>query len=149
MGRPPVIPAETKAYELKGFRSAVAALHRLGSGHPVHRRLRVGLEFAIAGHRDLQEMIEHHSTMARALGAGLDQLRRNHRDEQPRTDRVARPDGRPTPRAIRHRPVAVRRPRTCPRRRVLPARQKPVVTASTETAVDPLPPHRPSSRRRR
>lgn len=40
---------------------------------------------------------------------------------EPRARRVARPHGRPAPRPVRDRPAPVRRPRTRPRRRVLPA----------------------------
>ncbi len=43
----------------------------LGAGHPVLHRFRLGLEFAVSGHKDLDEMIEHHSIMARALGEQL------------------------------------------------------------------------------
>ena len=50
--------------------------------------------------------------------------RRHRRHLQPGTDRMARPDGRPPPRPISHRPAPVRRLRTRPRRRVLPATPK-------------------------
>jgi HD-GYP domain-containing protein (c-di-GMP phosphodiesterase class II) len=65
------VKSDKYAYELRGVRSAAATLRRLGSGHPLLRRFRVGLEFAVAGHRDLDKMIEHHSAMARTLGAQL------------------------------------------------------------------------------
>jgi HD-GYP domain-containing protein (c-di-GMP phosphodiesterase class II) len=59
------------AYEFRTVRGAAAGLRRLGAGHPLLRRFRVGLEFAVAGHRDLENMIHHHSLMARALGEQL------------------------------------------------------------------------------
>jgi hypothetical protein len=40
---------------------------------------------------------------------------------EPGARRVARADGRPAPRPVRDRPAPIRRPRTRPRRRVLPA----------------------------
>ncbi len=55
-----------------GVRSAVAGLRMLGSGtESVLDRWRVGLEFAVSGHRDLSAMIEHHASMARRLGDDL------------------------------------------------------------------------------
>ena len=54
-----------------------------GSGNPPLHRFRIGLEFAISGHRDVDGMIEHHASMARALGEQLglpdDVLRRARR----------------------------------------------------------------------
>jgi len=52
---------------LHGVRSTVATLRRLGSGHPLVRRFRIGVEFAMGGHRDLNAMMEHHAAMACAL----------------------------------------------------------------------------------
>lgn len=60
------------AYGLHGLRSAAAAMRRLGSGaDSISQRFRVGLEFAVSGHRDLSAMITHHSEMAHALGEQL------------------------------------------------------------------------------
>ena len=44
---------------------------RSGPAHPVLPRFRIGLEFAVSGHKDLSAMIEHHSKMARTLGEQL------------------------------------------------------------------------------
>jgi HD-GYP domain-containing protein (c-di-GMP phosphodiesterase class II) len=62
------------SYPMHGLRGAAAGLRRLGSGtdHNMIDRLRVGLEFAVSGHRDLSGMIAHHSVMARKLGEELD-----------------------------------------------------------------------------
>ena len=54
-------------YGLHGARSAFAGLRRLGAGQPVLQRFRVGLNFALSGHRELDGMIAHHSAMARSL----------------------------------------------------------------------------------
>ena len=57
---------------MHGVRSAAAGIRQLGSGHPLLARFRIGLEFAISGHRDVDDMIAHHSEMARRLGDELD-----------------------------------------------------------------------------
>jgi HD-GYP domain-containing protein (c-di-GMP phosphodiesterase class II) len=49
---------------LHGARGAIATFRRLGSGHPLIRRFRIGVEFAVGGHRDFGRMIEHHSMIA-------------------------------------------------------------------------------------
>src|SRR6185295_18186061 len=54
-------------YGLHGVRSAVAGLRRLGSGHPALHRFRIGLNFALAGHKEVDRMVESHSAMARSL----------------------------------------------------------------------------------
>ena len=57
--------------KLRSLSGATATLKLLGSGNPPLHRFRIGLEFAIAGHRDLDGMIEHHARMGRALGEQL------------------------------------------------------------------------------
>lgn len=52
---------------LHGVRSAVAGLRRLGAGHPVLQRFRIGLNFAMSGHKELDGMVARHSAMARSL----------------------------------------------------------------------------------
>jgi len=55
-----------------GSVSAVAASLRLvGSGNPPLHRFRVGLEFALSGHRELNGMIARHAALARALAVQL------------------------------------------------------------------------------
>jgi HD-GYP domain-containing protein (c-di-GMP phosphodiesterase class II) len=46
-------------------------MRHLGSGNPPLHRFRVGVEFAVAGHRDLDGMISQHSAMARRLAEQL------------------------------------------------------------------------------
>ena len=53
------------------LRAAAAGLRRLGSGHPALHRFRVGLEFALSGHREVDDMITQHAAMARTLGEQL------------------------------------------------------------------------------
>jgi HD-GYP domain-containing protein (c-di-GMP phosphodiesterase class II) len=59
-------------YEFRSMRAAVAALKLVGSGNPPLHRFRVGLEFALSGHRDMDGMIAQHAAMARALGEQLE-----------------------------------------------------------------------------
>jgi HD-GYP domain-containing protein (c-di-GMP phosphodiesterase class II) len=58
-------------YEFRSVRAAVAGVRRIGSGHPPLHRFRVGLEFALSGHREVDGMIAHHAAIARLLGEQL------------------------------------------------------------------------------
>jgi HD-GYP domain-containing protein (c-di-GMP phosphodiesterase class II) len=58
-------------YEQRSLASAAATIRLLGSGNPPLHRFRVGLEFALAGHRDLNGMIARHSSLARSLAEQL------------------------------------------------------------------------------
>ena len=58
-------------HELGSVRAAVAGVRRLGSGYPALHRFRVGLEFEISGHREVDGMIAHHAAIARSLGEQL------------------------------------------------------------------------------
>lgn len=65
--------ADKYTYGLHGVKSAAAGIRRIGSGTDnVLDRFRVGLEFAVSGHRDLSSMIAHHALLARKLGDELD-----------------------------------------------------------------------------
>jgi HD-GYP domain-containing protein (c-di-GMP phosphodiesterase class II) len=67
------LKSDKYAYGLHGFKSAAAGIRRIGSGTDnVLDRFRVGLEFAVSGHRDLSTMIAHHALLARKLGEELD-----------------------------------------------------------------------------
>jgi hypothetical protein len=57
--------------ELRGVRSALSTLRLLGAGNPPLQRIRVGLEFAVSGHRQFDDVITHHAEMARSLAAEL------------------------------------------------------------------------------
>jgi HD-GYP domain-containing protein (c-di-GMP phosphodiesterase class II) len=52
-------------------RSMAAAMRRLGSGNPPLHRFRVGLEFALSGRKEVDEMMAHHAAIARSLGDQL------------------------------------------------------------------------------
>ena len=50
---------------------ALAALRMVGGGNPPLHRFRVGVEFALSGHRDLNGMIAQHALLARRLAEQL------------------------------------------------------------------------------
>jgi HD-GYP domain-containing protein (c-di-GMP phosphodiesterase class II)/DNA-binding CsgD family transcriptional regulator len=58
-------------HEFPSVGGAVATLRLIGSGSPLLHRFRVGLEFAVSGHRDLDGMVAHHAAIARSLGEEL------------------------------------------------------------------------------
>jgi len=58
-------------YEFGSVRAAVAGVRRIGSGRPPLHRFRVGLEFALSGHREVDDMIAYHAAIARSLGEQL------------------------------------------------------------------------------
>jgi HD-GYP domain-containing protein (c-di-GMP phosphodiesterase class II) len=58
-------------YGMRSARGAVATLRRLGAGNPILHRFRLGLEFALGGHRDLDLMIEHHAGIAAGFAEQL------------------------------------------------------------------------------
>jgi HD-GYP domain-containing protein (c-di-GMP phosphodiesterase class II) len=58
-------------YEFRSARAAVAGVRRIGAGHPPLHRFRLGLEFALSGHREVDDMIAHHAAIARSLGEQL------------------------------------------------------------------------------
>ena len=59
-------------YEQRSIRMAAKGMSQLGAGlGPVHR-FRLGLEFAISGHREVDGMLAHHAAIARTLGEHLE-----------------------------------------------------------------------------
>jgi HD-GYP domain-containing protein (c-di-GMP phosphodiesterase class II) len=58
-------------HDMRSARGAAAAMRLIGAGNPPLHRFRIGLEFALSGHRELDGMINHHAAMARALGEQL------------------------------------------------------------------------------
>ena len=58
-------------YEIRSLRAAAAGMRHLGAGRPPLHRFRVGLEFALSGHREVDGMISHHAAIARTLGEQL------------------------------------------------------------------------------
>ena len=57
--------------EPRGIRTAVQGIAKIGAGHPLLQRFRIGVEFAAVGHREVSLMISHHAAMARSLGERL------------------------------------------------------------------------------
>ncbi|HXZ77223.1 MAG TPA: HD domain-containing phosphohydrolase, partial [Streptosporangiaceae bacterium] len=58
-------------HDLHSLAYAATTVRMIGSGNPPLHRFRVGLEFALAGHRDLAGMIARHSAIARLLAEQL------------------------------------------------------------------------------
>src|SRR3954451_60341 len=58
-------------YEQRSLRGLVAGMRFLGAGNPPLHRFRVGLEFALGGYREIDEMIEGHAEAASGLARRL------------------------------------------------------------------------------
>ncbi|WP_018161009.1 HD domain-containing phosphohydrolase [Smaragdicoccus niigatensis] len=65
------LKADKYVHRLGSFRSVIAGLGRIGEGRPPLHRVRIGLEFAISGHREVDNMIDQHAAMARQLAEQL------------------------------------------------------------------------------
>ena len=55
------------AHDFGSLRGTLATMRLVGAGNPPLHRFRVGLEFALSGHRQLDGMISQHARLARAL----------------------------------------------------------------------------------
>jgi HD-GYP domain-containing protein (c-di-GMP phosphodiesterase class II) len=60
------------AHEPRSLRMAATGMRVLGSGHPPLHRFRLGLEFVLSGHREVDGMVAHHAAIARTLGEHLE-----------------------------------------------------------------------------
>jgi HD-GYP domain-containing protein (c-di-GMP phosphodiesterase class II) len=58
-------------YEFRSLRAAAASIRLIGRGNPPLHRFKVGLEFVLSGHRDVDGMIAQHAALARALAQQL------------------------------------------------------------------------------
>ena len=58
-------------HEVGSVRGALAAMRLVGAGNPPLHRFRVGLEFAVSGHRQLDGMITQHARLAGTLAEQL------------------------------------------------------------------------------
>jgi HD-GYP domain-containing protein (c-di-GMP phosphodiesterase class II) len=58
-------------HDMRSMRGAASAMRQLGAGQPPLHRFRIGLEYAVSGHRELDGMIDHHAKMARLLAEQL------------------------------------------------------------------------------
>src|SRR5579872_4683317 len=59
------------SYELGSVRGALATMRLVGAGNPPLHRFRVGLEFAVSGHRQLDGMLSQHAGLAGTLAEQL------------------------------------------------------------------------------
>ncbi|HEV8151589.1 MAG TPA: HD domain-containing phosphohydrolase, partial [Solirubrobacteraceae bacterium] len=68
------IASKTIKYEhdARSPRMTLAGLRYFGLGQPPLHRFRLGLEFVVSGHREVDGMIEHHAAIARTLAEQLD-----------------------------------------------------------------------------
>src|SRR5258706_56421 len=57
--------------QIGSLRAAVAGLRAIGASHPPLHRFRVGLEFLISGHREVDGMIASHAALASGLAEQL------------------------------------------------------------------------------
>src|SRR5689334_18850531 len=58
-------------HEPRSLRMMATGLSYLGHGQPPLHRFRLGLEFVLSGHREVDGMVESHSQIARMLGEQL------------------------------------------------------------------------------
>jgi len=58
-------------YGARSLRGAAAAMRLLGAGNPPLHRFRVGLEFALSGRREVENMVAHHARLARTFAEQL------------------------------------------------------------------------------
>jgi HD-GYP domain-containing protein (c-di-GMP phosphodiesterase class II) len=59
-------------HEPTSLRMRAAGMRQLGAGHAPLHRFRLGIEFMISGHREVDDMISHHAAIARSLGEQLE-----------------------------------------------------------------------------
>jgi HD-GYP domain-containing protein (c-di-GMP phosphodiesterase class II) len=57
--------------EMRGLRAAAAGMRMIGAGSPPLHRFRLGLEFALSGHREVDGMIDQHARLARVFAEQL------------------------------------------------------------------------------
>jgi len=57
--------------DMRSLRLAASGMRSLGAGHPPLHRFRLGLEFFLSGHREVNNMIAHHADLARRMGEHL------------------------------------------------------------------------------
>jgi hypothetical protein len=58
-------------HDMRSLRGTLGGLRMLGAGNQPLHRFRVGLEFFVSGHREVDNMVESHSQLARALAREL------------------------------------------------------------------------------
>jgi HD-GYP domain-containing protein (c-di-GMP phosphodiesterase class II) len=65
------LKASKYKHGLTGFRAQASGIKYIGAGNPPLHRFRVGLEFAIYGHREVDNMVVYHAKVARTLAEQL------------------------------------------------------------------------------
>jgi HD-GYP domain-containing protein (c-di-GMP phosphodiesterase class II) len=65
------VKADKYGHQLGSLRALAAGMRPPGAGNPPLHRFWIGLEFMLAGHRELDDMIANHALMARRLGEQL------------------------------------------------------------------------------
>ena len=58
-------------HEPKSLRMTATGMRFLGSGHPPLHRFRLGLAFALSGHREVDDMMAHHAAIAGTMAKQL------------------------------------------------------------------------------
>ena len=58
-------------HDARSLRALAAGISSVGAGRPPLHRIRIGVEFAFRGHREVDTMIERHAALARGLAADL------------------------------------------------------------------------------
>jgi HD-GYP domain-containing protein (c-di-GMP phosphodiesterase class II) len=58
-------------HDTRSLRAVASGMRRLGAGNPPLHRLRIGLAFAMSGHREVDGMIARHAGLARSLAEQL------------------------------------------------------------------------------
>jgi HD-GYP domain-containing protein (c-di-GMP phosphodiesterase class II) len=58
-------------HDIGSKRALIDGVRMIGAGNPPFHRFRIGLEFALSGHREVEQMINHHAAMARRLAEQL------------------------------------------------------------------------------
>jgi HD-GYP domain-containing protein (c-di-GMP phosphodiesterase class II) len=59
-------------YEFRSLRGAAASVRQIGAGNAPLHRFRLGLEFVLSGHKELDDMVAEHARRARMLGEQLE-----------------------------------------------------------------------------
>jgi HD-GYP domain-containing protein (c-di-GMP phosphodiesterase class II) len=65
------LKATKYGHDARSVPGALAGMRLIGSGHPPLHRLRVALQFAFSGHREVDSMISRHAELARGFATSL------------------------------------------------------------------------------
>jgi HD-GYP domain-containing protein (c-di-GMP phosphodiesterase class II) len=59
-------------HEFGSIADMISGARMIGAGNPPLHRFRIGLEFAVSGHRDVSRMVDYHAALARELAIQLE-----------------------------------------------------------------------------